>query len=135
MSLNRGGKKGYPPEFRAQAVELYRSSGLSMARVGQDLGVSTGSLKVWVRQAEVDAGQREGLASAEREELLVLRRENRVLREERNILKKAAAFSPRRARPGEGVRVHRRGEGASFGQDDVSCARRQPRRVLCLVEA
>jgi transposase len=92
MTLNRGGKKGYPPEFRAQAVELYRSSGLSFARVAQDLGVSSGALKVWVKQAEIDAGERDGLASAERDELLVLRRENRVLREERDILKKAAAF-------------------------------------------
>jgi transposase len=92
MSINRGGRRGYPPEFRAQAVELYRSSGLSFARVAADLGVSTGSLKVWVGQAEIDAGEREGLVSAEREELVALRRENRVLREEREILKKAAAF-------------------------------------------
>jgi transposase len=63
-----------------------------MVRVAEDLGVSTGSLKAWVKQAEIDAGEREGLASAERDELLVLRRENWVLREERDILKKAAAF-------------------------------------------
>lgn len=92
MSINRVGRRGYPPEFRAQAVELYQSSGLSMARVAADLGVSVGSLKVWVKQAEIDTGEREGLTSAEREELLALRRENRVLREEREILKKAAAF-------------------------------------------
>jgi transposase len=92
MPINRVGRRGYPPEFRAQAVELYQSSGLSMARVATDLGVSVGSLKVWVKQAEIDSGEREGLTSAEREELLALRRENRVLREEREILKKAAAF-------------------------------------------
>jgi transposase len=92
MSLNRGGKNGYPPEFRAQAVGLYRSSGLSMARVAADLGVSYGSLKTWIKQAEIDAGDREGLVSAEHEELQGLRRENRILREERDILKKAAAF-------------------------------------------
>lgn len=92
MSINRGGRRGYPPEFRAQAVELYRSSGLSFPRVAADLGVSVASLKIWVKQAEIDAGEREGLASAEREELVALRRENRVLREEREILKKAAAF-------------------------------------------
>lgn len=92
MSINRGGRRGYPPEFRAQAVELYRSSGLSFTRVAADLGVSVASLKIWVGQAEIDAGEGEGLVSAEREELVVLRRENRVLREEREILKKAAAF-------------------------------------------
>lgn len=92
MSMNRGGKKGYPPEFRAQAVELYRSSGLSLARVAGDLGVSVGSLQAWIKQAEIDAGEREGLTSVEREELLVLRRDNRVLREKRDILVKAAAF-------------------------------------------
>jgi transposase len=75
MSINRGGKRGYPPEFRAQAVELYRSSGLSFARVADDLGVSIASLKAWVKQAEIDAGEREGLVSAEREELVALRRE------------------------------------------------------------
>jgi Transposase len=47
MSINRGGKRGYPPEFRAQAVELYRSSGLPFARVAADLGVSVASLKIW----------------------------------------------------------------------------------------
>jgi transposase len=92
MSINHVGRRGYPPEFRAQAVELYRSSGLSMARVAADLGVSVGALKAWIDQAEIDVGEREGLTSAEREELLALRRENRVLREEREILKKAAAF-------------------------------------------
>jgi transposase-like protein len=60
MSINRGGKRGYPPEFRAQAVELYRSSGLSFARVATDLGVSIVTLKAWVKQAEINAGEREG---------------------------------------------------------------------------
>ena len=92
MSMNRGGKKGYPPEFRARAVDLYRSSGLGMSRVAADLGIAPRSLKVWVQQAEVDAGERDGLTSTEHEELAGLRRENRVLREERDILKKAAAF-------------------------------------------
>ncbi len=68
MAINRGGRRGYPPEFRAQAVELYRSSGLSFARVATDLGVSVASLKIWVKQTEIDAGEREGLVSAEREE-------------------------------------------------------------------
>jgi len=57
-----------------------------------DLGISTETLRRWSIQAQVDAGERDGLTSDEREELRRLRRENRKLREEREILKKAAAF-------------------------------------------
>jgi len=82
----------YPPEFRAEAVRLVRESGRKLVEVASDLGVSTESLRNWIRQQEIDAGEREGLTTAEREELQRLRRENRILREEREILKKAAAF-------------------------------------------
>ncbi|MCR4427527.1 MAG: transposase, partial [Firmicutes bacterium] len=85
-------KPPYPPQFRAEAVRLVREGGKSMAQVAADLGVSLESLRKWTRQAEIDAGQREGLTTPEREELQRLRRENRILREERGILKKAAAF-------------------------------------------
>jgi transposase len=83
----------YPPEFRAEAVRLVRSSGRLIREVAQDLGVSEQALRNWVRQGDLDAGRRtDGLTSSEQEELRQLRRENRVLREEREILKKAAAF-------------------------------------------
>jgi transposase len=58
-----------------------------------DLGIASRSLKVWVQQAEIDAGERDGLTSTEHEELASLRRENRVLREERDILKKPKRVS------------------------------------------
>ena len=85
----------YPPEFRAEAVRLVRTSGKTLKEIAADLGVSTESLRKWVRQADIDAGRRDGLTTAEREELQRLRRENRLLREEREILKKAAAFFAR----------------------------------------
>jgi len=85
-------KPPYPAQFRAEAVRLVGESGKPMAQIARDLGVSVESLRNWTRQAEIDAGEREGLTTAEREELSWLRRENRVLREECEILKKAAAF-------------------------------------------
>ena len=91
-------KPPYPPEFRAKAVRLVRESGKKLQQIAADLGVSEASLRKWVRQAEIDAGQRPGLTTAEREELNRLRRENRILREEREILKKAAAFFAQESR-------------------------------------
>ena len=88
-------KPPYPPEFRREAVELARTSGKPIAQVARDLGVSGQTLHTWIKQADVDAGRREGLSTEEREELRRLRRENRILVQEREILKKAAAFFAR----------------------------------------
>jgi transposase len=92
---NKRGRGPYPVEFRAEAVQLYRASGRSLAKVAADLDVSIESLRSWVKQAEIDRGEREGLNSDEREELGQLRRENARLRQEREILKRAAAFFAR----------------------------------------
>ena len=93
------GKRGrfYSPEFKEEAVRLVHSSNESypVARIARDLDVSTETLRKWVNQAEIDAGEREGLTTEEREELRKLRKENRVLRQEREILRKAAAFFAR----------------------------------------
>jgi transposase len=84
----------YPPEYRRQALELLWS-GTPPKEVAADLGVSEQTLRNWRRQGDIDAGRVEGLATDEREELRRLRRENRRLQEEREILKKAAAFFAR----------------------------------------
>jgi transposase len=85
----------YPPEFKREAVELYRSSDKSIPKMAEELGIASESLRRWIRQHQVDAGEREGLTTAEREELSRLRRENKTLRQEREFLKKAAVFFAR----------------------------------------
>ena len=83
----------YPPEFRAEAVELIRSGTKTIRGLSRDLGISDQTLRNWLRQGDIDAGRRhDGLTSGEREELRRLRSENRTLRMERDLLKKAAVF-------------------------------------------
>ncbi len=86
-------RPAYPEEFRANAVRLWRSSGKSQRDVAKDLGCSSNSLREWAKRADLDAGRRtDGLTSDERAELSRLRRQIRVLTEERDILAKATAF-------------------------------------------
>jgi transposase len=81
----------YPAAFRAEAVQLVRG-GRPLTQVAKDLGVHHDTLRTWVKQDDIDGGRRDGLTTEERAELVRLRRENRVLKEEREILRKAAAF-------------------------------------------
>jgi transposase len=87
---------GYPSEFRAEAIRLARSSGKPNTQLARELGMSTETLRKWLKQADLDDGKRQdGLTTEERDELRQLRKENRILREEREILRKAAAFFAR----------------------------------------
>ena len=88
-------RRSFTPAFKAQTVDLLRTSGKSVTEVCRDLDLAESVVRRWLAQADIDDGRREGLTTAEREELTKLRRENRVLREERDILKKAAAFFAR----------------------------------------
>jgi len=82
----------YPKDFRREAVALLKSSGKTVPQLAAELGISPQSLRNWSSQSDVDEGSSGGLTSEEREELRRLRRELRTVTEEREILKKAAAF-------------------------------------------
>ena len=88
----------YPPDFRAEAIRLVREGGRTPLQLARDLGCSGETIRNWLKQADRDAGRRsDGLTTAERDELRRLRTENRVLREERDILRKATAFFAKEA--------------------------------------
>ena len=88
----------HPPEFRRRAVDLAREVDDDgkrvhpVAQLARDLKISESCLRRWMDQADVDEGVKPGLTTTERKELVELRRENRVLRMERDLLSRAAAF-------------------------------------------
>lgn len=92
--MSRRKRRTFTPEFRAEAVRLTQVGDRSVAKVAEDLDLTETSLREWVRRAEVNAGRGapEDLTTSEREELARLRRENKTLRMEREILKQAATF-------------------------------------------
>ena len=84
--------KPHPEEFRRRAVELARLREKPIAQIAADLGISESCLRRWMARADVDEGRREGVTSDERAELVRLRRANRQLEMENEILKRAAAL-------------------------------------------
>ena len=85
-------RRAFTDSFKAEVVEFCRKGDRTIPEVARDLDLTESSVRRWVEQAEIDAGRKPGLTSSEHEELVRLRKENRVLREERDILKRATAF-------------------------------------------
>ncbi len=98
MGRSRRPRRSFTEEFKAEVVGLVRQPGNTAASVARDLDLTETAVREWVKQADVDGGARDGLTTAERAELAQLRREVRVLREERDILKRATAFFARETR-------------------------------------
>ncbi len=85
-------RRKFSDEFKRDAIEIVRSSDRSIAEVARELGIYDSSLGSWVRQDQVDRGEREGVSSNDKDRLLELERENARLRMERELLKRAVAF-------------------------------------------
>ena len=115
-------RRAFTQEFKAEVVELCERGDRSNGQVVRDLDLTETAVRSWVKQAAVDRGDGPAgaLTTDEREELRRLRRENRQLREDREILKKPRPSS--RRRPSEQVLVHPRGEGQPLDHGDVQGA-------------
>ena len=101
MGRNRPGpRRSFTSEFKAEIVELCQRGDRSVGQVARDFDLTETAVREWIKQAERDAGTRQdgGLTSAERRELAELRRENRRLREDVEILKRATAFFAKETR-------------------------------------
>ena len=101
MATNGGRRprRQYTEEFRAQAARLVLDEGKTVGAVARELDLTASALRMWVDRARADrTGGKTGLTTAERDELARLRRENRILTEEREILKKATAFFAKQSR-------------------------------------
>jgi transposase len=92
-------RRVFTPEFKAEIVELCQRGDRSVVQVARDFDLTETAVRAWVKQAELDAGTRtDGMTSGEREELAALRAENRRLREDNEILKRATVFFARETR-------------------------------------
>ena len=96
--MARRQRRKFSDEYKAEVVALVRSSGKGITAICRDLDLTETTVREWVKRAEIDGGNRNGLTTAEREELSRLRRQVRVLEEERTILKKAATFFAKETR-------------------------------------
>ncbi len=91
--------KRFPPEFKRDVVAVARRGGLTKAEVAADFGIAEATLHRWLRQADIDDGIKDGFTTAEQAEVVRLRRDNRRLEMENEILRRAAAYFAKDALP------------------------------------
>ena len=91
-------RRSFTPEFKAEIVEHCRRGDRSVGQVARDYDLTETAVREWVKQVEIDAGQRPGLSTEERAELARLRHENRQLRLDNETLTRATAFFARETR-------------------------------------
>jgi transposase len=91
-------RRAFTPEFKVEIVERCQAGDRTVAQVARDFDLTETAVRKWVNQAEIDAGKREGLSSDEREELARLRRDNRRLQADVDLLKRATAFFAKETR-------------------------------------
>jgi transposase len=91
--------KKFPPEFKRDVVRVARRGDLTRAEVAADFDISIESVSRWMRQADIDDGVKDGQTTAEQAEVVKLRRENRRLEMENEILRRAAAYFAKDALP------------------------------------
>ena len=91
-------RRSFTSEFKADIVERCRRGDRTIAQVARDFDLTETAVREWVKQSEIDAGERDGLTTEERNELSALRRENRRLREDVEILRRATAFFAKETR-------------------------------------
>ena len=93
--------KPYPKEFRDDVVAVARKGQAPLKQIAKDFGISEGSLTNWMKQADVADGRRPGVTDAERVELRELKKRNRLLEQENEVLRRAAAYLPQANLPGK----------------------------------
>ena len=93
--------KPYPQEFRDDVVAVARQGQASLKQIAKDFGISEGSLTNWMKQADIEDGRRPGLNDADRAELRELKERNRLLEQENEVLRRAAAYLSQANLPGK----------------------------------
>lgn len=93
--------KPYPQEFRDDVVAVARQGQASLKQIAKDFGISEGSLTNWMKQADIEDGRRPGLTDADRAELRELKKRNRLLEQENEVLRRAAAYLSQANLPGK----------------------------------